>query len=141
MKSVFLFWVMGAINGHAKNFSVSIEAGGRYKLTPLYDVMSAYPLAEKRQIEWQDLKMAMALKGKNRHYRWHNIQLRHWLDTASRCQFDTTIMQKIIEEVFDQMDILIEKVTADIPNDFPQSIFEPTFKNMQKLKNRCRINH
>ena len=68
MKAVFLFWVIGAIDGHAKNFSISIEPQGRYQLTPLYDVISAYPIAAKRQLEWQDLKMAMSLKGKRRHY-------------------------------------------------------------------------
>jgi len=83
MKAVFLYWILGGIDGHGKNFSVAIERGGRYHLTPFYDVLSAYPMAVKRQLEWQDLKMAMAVKGKNRHYHWANIQTRHWLETAN----------------------------------------------------------
>ena len=60
----FLFWLLGAIDGHAKNFSIFLHQGGRFELTPVYDVISAYPLAEKRQIEYRNLKMAMALRGK-----------------------------------------------------------------------------
>ena len=43
-----LFWLLAAIDGHAKNFSIFIEAGGRFSLTPLYDVISAYPVMGAR---------------------------------------------------------------------------------------------
>eukprot|EP00952_Eustigmatos_sp_NYUAD-ZCMA_P002991 13029-Eustigmatos_ZCMA.PRE.1 len=39
-----LFWMLCATDGHAKNFSLAIGAQGSYRLTPLYDVLSAYPL-------------------------------------------------------------------------------------------------
>jgi serine/threonine-protein kinase HipA len=45
-------------------------AGGLYQLTPLYDVISVHPLVEARQIDRQQIAMAMAVRGKNRHYRW-----------------------------------------------------------------------
>jgi len=139
MKSVFLFWVMGAIDGHAKNFSISIESQGRYQLTPLYDVMSAYPLAAKRQLEWRDLKMAMALKSKNKHYLWSNIQIRHWFAMAAQCQFPESIMQNIIDDVFDNMETVINQVTVSLPKNFPKQISEPIFNGMRQIKNRCAV--
>lgn len=39
------FWLLAAIDGHAKNFSVFLLLGG-YHLTPLYDVISAWPLID-----------------------------------------------------------------------------------------------
>ena len=36
-----LFWLLAAIDGHAKNFSLFVLQGGRYRMTPLYDVLSA----------------------------------------------------------------------------------------------------
>ena len=39
-----LFWLLAAIDGHAKNFSLFVLQGGRYRMTPLYDVLSAWPL-------------------------------------------------------------------------------------------------
>lgn len=43
MKAQALFWLIGATDGHAKNFSVFLTPGGRYALTPLYDVLTAQP--------------------------------------------------------------------------------------------------
>lgn len=138
MKTVFLFWVLGAIDGHAKNFSLRIGAQGRYQLTPLYDVISAYPNAVQRQIEWQELKMAMSLKGKNRHYSWKSIQLRHWFDMAEKCQFPKISMQKIIDEVCDTLEDVIKKVSETLPSNFPISISEPIFFGMREIKKRCK---
>ncbi len=139
MKSVFLFWIMGAIDGHAKNFSVTIDVGGRYRLTPLYDVMSAYPIAAKRQLEWKDLKMAMAVKSKSTHYHWYNIQLRHWLAMSDKCNFPQENMQAIIDDVFDKMDEVIDKVSKSLPLQFPTHISEPIFDGMRKIKKRVYI--
>jgi len=137
MKSVFLFWVLGAIDGHAKNFSIHIEAQGRYRLTPLYDVISAYPLANKKQIEWQKLKMAMSLRGKQKHYHWEKIQMRHWLAMAKQCQFSEKLMQAIIDEVCDNMEEVIKQVKQKLPARFPLHIVEPIFSGMRQVRNRC----
>lgn len=103
MKTVFLFWVMGAIDGHAKNFSIFIHPDNQYCLTPIYDVLSAYPLIAKGKLDRRKVKMSMAVQGKNRHYKWHDIQIRHWLATAKLCKFPAQAMQTIIEEVFTTM--------------------------------------
>ena len=139
MKAVFLYWVLGAIDGHAKNFSLRIEPQSHYQLTPLYDVISAYPIAAKGQIEWQALKMAMSLKAKNRHYLWNNIQLRHWLSMAEKCQFSSALMQDIIADVFDTMENVINQVTQILPPHFPNPICDSIFAGMRQIKNRCTI--
>ncbi|WP_438942625.1 HipA domain-containing protein [Pseudacidovorax intermedius] len=38
-----LFWMSCATDGHAKNFSLFLRQGGRYQLTPFYDVLSTWP--------------------------------------------------------------------------------------------------
>ena len=43
-KTQLLFWMLCATDGHVKNFSLFLRPGGRYQLTPLYDVLSAYPV-------------------------------------------------------------------------------------------------
>jgi len=134
MKSTFLFWLLGAFDGHAKNFSILIKDNGAYQLTPLYDIMSAYSIAEKRQIEWHRLKMAMRVKGKRGHYKWREIQMRHWFSTAKYCNFPEEQMQAIIEEAFDNLDAVIKRVTALLPKDFPPSLAEATFNGMKRVK-------
>ena len=68
---------MAATDGHAKNFSVFLLPGGRYQMTPLYDVLSAWPITGRgpRQLDTNRLKLAMAVKGKNTHYRRKYIYL------------------------------------------------------------------
>ena len=40
LKANILFWLIGATDGHAKNFSLCIFPGGRFKMAPLYDVLT-----------------------------------------------------------------------------------------------------
>ncbi|NNC98551.1 MAG: type II toxin-antitoxin system HipA family toxin [Gammaproteobacteria bacterium] len=89
-KAQVLFWMLCAPDGHAKNFSIALLPGGQYKLTPLYDVLSAYPLMGKGQstLPRQKIKMAMASLGNNKHYKWNEITLEHWFSTVRKCGGD-----------------------------------------------------
>ena len=79
MRAQIVFWLLAAIDGHAKNFSIFITPGG-YRLTPLYDVMSAAPYP---QFPVQKIKLAMAVGEKN-YYRLQQIQLRHFYQTGQK---------------------------------------------------------
>lgn len=136
MQTVFLFWLLGAIDGHAKNFSIFLHQGGRFELTPVYDVISAYPLAEKRQVEYKDLKMAMALHSKNVHYAWHEIMPRHWFIHSAKVDFPEVQMQKIIGNTADRLDSVIDTAAANIPDDFPAVIAEMIFAGMRRCMGR-----
>ncbi|MCP4232256.1 MAG: type II toxin-antitoxin system HipA family toxin, partial [Aestuariibacter sp.] len=135
-KSQVLFWLLAAIDGHAKNYSVFIEAEGRFKLAPLYDIMSAYPLIANRQLDAQKIKMAMALIGKNRHYHWHKIQPRHFLSTARSAGFSTKSATSIMQEVLDTIGDAIDSVKKIIPIHFPEHIADSIFEGMIKQRNR-----
>lgn len=136
MKTIFLFWVLGATDGHAKNFSVKLEAKGRYQLTPIYDVISAYPLVEKHQLQLPKLKMAMSLKGKNHHYRWNDLHLRHWINMATVCQFSEDTMKRLIEEVFDTMENVIAFVENILPENYPIDMYNAMVKGMRRAKDK-----
>jgi serine/threonine-protein kinase HipA len=79
-KAQLLFWMLAATDGHAKNFSIRILQGGRYQLTPLYDVVSAWPVigTKANQIPLQKARLAMAVHSKSKHYRIKDIQRRHF---------------------------------------------------------------
>lgn len=132
MQTVFLFWLLGAIDGHAKNFSIFLKQGGRFQLTPIYDVISAYPLAEKHQLDYQKVKMAMALHGKNTHYHWQNIRPRHWFAEAKRVDFPANQMEEIIEQTHSKLDKVIDIISTKLPNTFPENISQAIFQGMKK---------
>lgn len=84
------FWLLAATDGHAKNFSLFLLPSGRYRMTPLYDVISLWPVIGPgdNQVRWQEARLAMALRSKNAHYALARIQTRHWqgLAQAQRCR-------------------------------------------------------
>ncbi|MCE0724193.1 MULTISPECIES: type II toxin-antitoxin system HipA family toxin [Legionella] len=130
------FWLIAGIDGHAKNFSLFIEPEGKYRLTPLYDIMSAYPLIKKRQLQIQKIKMAMALKGKNNHYHWHTLQRRHFIDTAKETSYSPERAEIILNEMLEQTDSVIQEVSKKLPSSFPNSISEPIFEGLRKTKQK-----
>lgn len=136
MKTVFLYWVMGAIDGHAKNFSIMLQPGGKYNLAPLYDVISAYPLVLDRQLEIKHLKMAMAVRGKTKHYKWQEIQFRHWLKLSELCKFPQQNMLSIMQEIFDTMEQVLNKVNNILPDKFPNYLVNAMFSKMLEFRHR-----
>ena len=135
-RSQILFWLLCAIDGHAKNFSIFIEQDGRYKLTPLYDIMSAFPLIANKQLHERKVKMAMALKGKNTHYKWFEGKRSHFIETAKDSGYSPKIAEKLLDEMLEQVDGVIEQVSNILPQNFPKKIATPIFEGMRKMKKR-----
>jgi len=131
-----LFWILGAIDGHAKNFSIFLLPAGGFELTPAYDVLSAYPLIEKGQLEKARFKMAMGIKGKNRHYRWDKIVKRHWLSMARASSFPESEMEQIINDISDRMDDVIAEVASSLPPSFPADVCVPVLEGMRQARDR-----
>jgi serine/threonine-protein kinase HipA len=124
------FWLMAAIDGHAKNFSIFLERGGGYHLTPLYDVLSAWPIIGNgpNQISPRRAKLSMALRGKNVHYHLHEIHTRHWQALAA---------QSGVPDAFDHMVALVlqvpdalERVAEELPPHFPKAVFAAIRRGM-----------
>ena len=128
--------LLGAIDGHAKNFSIFLRPGNRFHLTPLYDVISIYPLVRAGQISMHKVKMAMAVSGKNRHYRWNSITRRHWLNTAKKCRYPEDEMKQIIEKCCDMAQGCIDQVGATLPPGFPGQISAAIFSGMHQARER-----
>ena len=133
LTSQVLFWLLAAPDGHAKNFSIRLLAGGRYQLTPLYDVMSVWPIegGGANQYSLHKARLAMALLGKNRHYRFADVQRRHFNSTAARC-FLRADAEDVIEQVLACTTGAIDAVGARLPVGFPQQVAETIFAGMQR---------
>ncbi len=121
MAAQVLFWLLRAPDGHAKNFSIQLLAGqaGRFRLTPLYDVMSAYPVIGEGPNQWaaRDLKLAMALMGKSRHYHFHAIQRRHFNSTARKVGYGETA-EPLLRELIERTPAVVKQVRGELPAGF-----------------------
>jgi len=125
MAAQILFWMLRAPDGHAKNFSIQLQAGaaGRFRLAPLYDVMSAYPVIGAGPNQWaaQDLRLAMALLGRNRHYRMRDIQRRHFNSTARIVGYGENA-EPLLEDLIARTPAVVAQVQAALPPGFSQQV-------------------
>lgn len=120
-KAQIIFWLLGATDGHAKNFSIRLSPGGRFRLTPLYDVVSVQPSLDAHQIRIKQMKLAMAV-GTNRHYVVNTITGRHFVQTGEICGLPKKMVQDVIEEVGDTSAAKIDQVVSSLPAGFPEQM-------------------
>ena len=120
-KAQLVFWLLGATDGHAKNFSLRLSPGGRFRLAPLYDVMSAQPNADAGEIQRKQMRMAMAL-GRQRHYIVDFIVLRHFEQTAALSGYSLAALHDIVDELKSTFVPAIDKTIAHLPNNFPDAV-------------------
>lgn len=133
LMSQILFWALAAPDGHAKNFSLKLLPQGRYQMSPLYDVMSIWPVegAGPNQFSRHRTKLAMALLGKNRHYLMKDIQRRHFNSTAARCFYGDDA-EALMERLIAQTPQAIERVGARLPAGFPQQVSDAIFTGLRQ---------
>lgn len=122
-----LFWMLCATDGHAKNFSLFLRPRGAYELTPLYDVLSVYPIlgVGPGKLSPYEAKMAMAVRSKNSHRRMHEIRRRHWLAVGERHGVvtpDGRGAQFVIDELVDRTPAVVRDVRAKLPQGFPHTV-------------------
>lgn len=125
------YWLMAATDGHAKNYSIFLQPGDRYVMTPLYDILSMWPYFGNgpRRVNRRHAGMAMALRSKNVHYKLETIEPRHWHQLA---------MKNGGPGVWDAMQALAERVgpalaavEGRLPAGFPGHTWEAIAKGMR----------
>lgn len=133
-KTQIIFWVLAATDGHAKNFSIALLPGGHYRATPIYDVLSAHPVIGKgkNQISPHKAKLAMAVRGSTNYYLLDKIQRRHWISQARQVGFGALAAERLIEEVTESTESVIDTVCRLLPSDIPIDMAEAVFSGMRR---------
>lgn len=123
LKAQIVFWLIGATDGHAKNFSIFLAPGGRYHLTPLYDVLTAQPSLDTGQIQRKQMKLAMSVGTRN-HYRIAEVQGRHFVQTGEAAGIPKKLVQDTIEQVAATAETALTTIEAQLPKSFPKGFPE-----------------
>jgi serine/threonine-protein kinase HipA len=122
-----LFWLLGATDGHAKNFSIALRPGG-FRITPLYDVLSAQKAVDDGQIRQNRMRLAMAVDG---HYRINEIVPRHFLKAAKAAGFGLALAEDVLSDVAAKLEPALDKTLAGLPDGFPQPLAEAIVAGVQ----------
>lgn len=133
MATQVLFWMLCAPDGHAKNFSIQLLPRGRFQLTPLYDVMSVHPVLGNGPNQWSphEVKLAMALLGKNRHYKMQGIQRSHFNSTAQKVGYAATA-EPIIDALLARTPMAIAEVQAALPPDISPRVVDAILGGLER---------
>jgi serine/threonine-protein kinase HipA len=116
------FWLLAATDGHAKNFSIFNLRGSTFAMTPLYDVLSAWPIIGHgpNKLLVQKAEMAMALRGKNTHCRMSGIQTRHWWELSRQAGGDDVWARMI--ELVEAAPAAMARMLNRLPRGFPAQV-------------------
>lgn len=120
-RAQLLFWLIGATDGHAKNFSLFLGPGGSFSMCPLYDVLTAEPSLAAGQVVRKQMKLAMSV-GDNNHYRLDAILRRHFEETAARAGLPRALAKQAIEEMAAKAESALEAAQRGLPEGFPEEI-------------------
>jgi serine/threonine-protein kinase HipA len=132
-RTQLLFWMLCALDGHAKNFSIFLDAGGAYRLTPRYDVLSAHPVVgnTRGKLSPKKVKMAMSVSGQRPRYHWHLMQQRHWEATARVCGLASEF-PIVLAELVERTPEVLERVVALLPGSFPDAVATPILDGLRR---------
>jgi serine/threonine-protein kinase HipA len=104
----------------AGRLPIFLEKGSTYEMTPLYDILSFWPyIGEGRgKLSRHKVGMAMAVRSKNAHYHFKDIQARHWQQLAMKYGGDALWLAML--ELVVRVNPALDAVEQRLPKDFPE---------------------
>lgn len=121
MRALLVFWLLGATDGHAKNFSLQLRPRGRFGLTPLYDILSTQWQHDLGQIPRKAMRLAMAV-GTKRRYRVADILPRHFEQTARKADFSIKDLREVMQDVVDAMPTAAAQIESLANEHIPEAM-------------------
>ena len=122
-RAQLVFWMIGATDGHAKNFSIQLRPSGRFVLAPLYDIISAQPIVDDGRIAHNRYKLAMSL-GDNNRYQIMRISKRHFEQTAEAAGLPKGTVDQVCEELDAAIPIALDAIGELADNTVPEALIE-----------------
>lgn len=135
VKAQLVFWLLAAPDGHAKNFSIFLKRNG-YSMTPLYDVLSAWPIIGKGPNKWayQEAKLAMAIRGTRPYRLLSRISVRHWEKLARETGAPDAFKQMV--SLVEGAEAALDIVHGLLPQDFPEHVWSGVSKGVLSHRER-----
>lgn len=92
-------------------------------MTPLYDILTAQPTFDAKQISHRDYKLAMRF-GNSKHYKNLDVLGRHIKETGQRSALSQDVIAQTFEDIHQDAKKALDKVSAELPSDFPNELMD-----------------
>jgi serine/threonine-protein kinase HipA len=106
-------WLIAGTDGHAKNYSLLIGAGGRARLAPLYDLASVLPY---HGADVRKQKLAMKIGGK---YRLSEIGAHQWAKLGAEFRLDADAVRGRVLRLAEALPDASSSLRAELRLDAP----------------------
>ena len=100
-------------------------------MTPSYDVISAQPSVDAKQIPFKHFRLAMAV-GAKRHYKIMWIAPRHFFETARKSGVGERVVRDILEELRNSAPAAVNTAVSHLPKGFPESVANSIQKGVNR---------
>jgi serine/threonine-protein kinase HipA len=109
-------------------------------MTPIYDVMSIWPVEGDAGNQWSrhKAKLAMAIWGTSgRHYRMLDVKRSHFNHTAQLCHYRPSA-EPLITNILERTRGVIESVASSLPLEFPERVAARIFTGLRDAAARLQ---
>tara|TARA_R110000868_G_scaffold202532_1_gene450232 strand:- start:634 stop:1944 length:1311 start_codon:yes stop_codon:yes gene_type:complete len=137
-RAQMIFWLIGATDGHAKNFSIQHRPGGRFVLAPLYDVISAQPIVDNGRLSHYRYKLAMSVGDHNR-YQIGQISRRHFEQSAEAAGLPKGTVDRFCDELEAAIPDALETIGGLADNTVPAALIESIAGGVQARRGALLI--
>ena len=121
LRAQIVFWLLAAIDGHAKNYSLRLLPGSGFRLAPLYDIVSVQPALASGELPADEAMMSLAVGDAGLRVV-ECIEPRHFVETARAAGVPARVLRSLFSELIEIRAGAFETVREGLPDDFPHAM-------------------
>jgi serine/threonine-protein kinase HipA len=121
-RAQIFFFLIGASDGHAKNFSLRLGRQGRFSLAPLYDILSIAPIVRAGRLQRKRYRLAMSVDG---HYGIDEIVPRHFEAEGRAAGLPTARALELLQDMTDRLGPALDRALLAAGDQVPEAVSRP----------------
>lgn len=125
-RAQIFYFLIGAPDGHAKNFSLRLGRRGRFRLAPLYDILSLAPVVQAGRLQRKRYRLAMAIDG---HYGIDDIVPRHFEAEGRACGLPKDRALDLLADMALRLDAALHRTGAALGDQVPDAVKAPIIRD------------
>jgi len=121
-RAQIFFFLIGASDGHAKNFSLRLGRRGRFRLAPLYDILSIAPVVRAGRLQRKRYRLAMSIDG---HYGIDEIVPRHFEAEGRAAGLPRGRALELLRDMADRLGPALDRALLSVDDQVPEAVSGP----------------
>jgi len=121
-RAQIFFFLIGASDGHAKNFSLRLGRLGRFRLAPLYDILSIAPVVRAGRSQRKRYRLAMSVDG---HYGIDEIVPRHFEAEGRAAGLPKGRALELLHDMTERLGPALDRALLAVGDQVPEAVSGP----------------